>query len=266
MDGVPYQQPLAVPEPQYVPWGVLLVRPIGHPPRPVPPRAADQRSRAYPTLLRVLRWSRYSHRGGAQTPEVGSFACVSCEPLSSRPLLSLCALWWWVSRLSWLGWGGGGGGADVAEEKQRSSDEEKTEEMQSRGDQDEAVHKQPRADEDKECAGRDRPGHNKKERPKRNDHKRRREETRRSRLEHPGRKEQQGPPAPGLEHRRTRGGQTPRTGSSGVGQAAGTAAPRTGASGDQRRWTPPGPQHPGQNKQQAPWGATEVATRTRPWR
>ena len=58
MDGVPYPQPLAGPEPQYVPWGVLLVRPIGHPPRPVPPRAADQRSRAYPTLLRVLRWGR----------------------------------------------------------------------------------------------------------------------------------------------------------------------------------------------------------------
>ena len=34
MDGVPYLQPLAGPEPQYVPWGVLLVRPIGHPPRP----------------------------------------------------------------------------------------------------------------------------------------------------------------------------------------------------------------------------------------
>ena len=27
---VPYPQPLAGPEPQYVPWGVLLVRPIGH--------------------------------------------------------------------------------------------------------------------------------------------------------------------------------------------------------------------------------------------
>ena len=33
MDGVPYRQPLAGPESQYVPWGVLLVRPIGHPPR-----------------------------------------------------------------------------------------------------------------------------------------------------------------------------------------------------------------------------------------
>ena len=56
MDGVPYLQPLAVPEPQYVPWGVLLVRLIGHFPRPVPPRVADQRSPAYPTLLCVLRW------------------------------------------------------------------------------------------------------------------------------------------------------------------------------------------------------------------
>ena len=85
MDGVPYPQPLAGPEPQYVPWEVFLVRPIGHPPRPVPPRAADQRSRAYPTLLRVLSWSRYVHLGGPQTPEVGSLACVSRGPFSSRP-------------------------------------------------------------------------------------------------------------------------------------------------------------------------------------
>ena len=85
MDVVPFPQPLAGTEPQYVPWGVLLVRPIGHPPRLVPPRAADQRSWAYPTLLRVLRWGRYSHRGGPQTPEVGSLACVSRGPLLSRP-------------------------------------------------------------------------------------------------------------------------------------------------------------------------------------
>ena len=32
MDGVPYLQPLPGHEPQYVPWGVFLVRPIGHPP------------------------------------------------------------------------------------------------------------------------------------------------------------------------------------------------------------------------------------------
>ena len=32
MDGVPYPQPLTGQEPQYVPWGALLVRPIGHPP------------------------------------------------------------------------------------------------------------------------------------------------------------------------------------------------------------------------------------------
>ena len=67
---------------------------------------------------------------------------------------------------------------DEAEEKQRSSDEEEPEEMQSRGDQDEAEHKQPRADEDKESPGLDHPGQNKKERPKRNDNKRRRKETR----------------------------------------------------------------------------------------
>ena len=104
MDGVPYPQPLAGPEPQYVPWGVLLVRPIGHPPRPVPPRAADQRSRAYPTLLRVLRWGRYGHRGEPQTPEVGSLACVSRGPFLSRPPILLCGLRWWVSGLSWAGW------------------------------------------------------------------------------------------------------------------------------------------------------------------
>ena len=108
MDGVPYLQPLAGPEPQYVPWGVLLARPIGHPPRPVPPRAADQRSRAYPTLLRVLRWGRYGHRGGPQTPEVGSLACVSRGPFSSRPPFRcvVCGGGYPVSP----GWGGGGGG------------------------------------------------------------------------------------------------------------------------------------------------------------
>ena len=85
-----------------------MVRPIGHPPRPVPPRAADQRSRAYPTLLRVLRWGRYGHRGGPQTPEVGSLACVSRGPLSSRPPFRcvVCGGGFPVSS----GWGGGGGG------------------------------------------------------------------------------------------------------------------------------------------------------------
>ena len=100
---------------------------------------------------------------------------------------------------------------DEAEEKQRSSDEEEPEETQRRGDQDEAVHKQPRADQDKESPGLEHPGQNKKERPKRNDHKRRRKESRRTGLEHPGRNKQQGPPPPGLEHLRTSGGQTPRT-------------------------------------------------------
>ena len=111
MDGVPYPQPLAGPEPQYVPWGVLLVRPIGHPPRPVPPRAADQRSRAYPTLLRVLRWGRYCHRGGPQTPEVGSLAGAPRGPFSSRPPFrcAVCGGWCPVSP----GWGGGGGGGCV---------------------------------------------------------------------------------------------------------------------------------------------------------
>ena len=108
MDGVPYPQPLAGPEPQYVPWGVLLVRPNGHPPRPVPPRAADQRSRAYPILLRVLRWGRYGNRGGPQTPEVGSLPCVSRGPFASRPPFrcAVCGGWCPVSQ----GGGGGGGG------------------------------------------------------------------------------------------------------------------------------------------------------------
>ena len=52
----------------------------------------------------------------------------------------------------------------------------------------------------------------------------------------------------------------------GLGQAAGTAAPRNGASRDQRRWTPPGLEHPGRNKQQTPRGASVAATRTRTWR
>ena len=108
MDSVPHPQPLAGPEPQYVPWGVLLVRPIGHPPRPVPPQAADQQSRAYPTLLRVLRWGRYGHRGGPQSPEVGSLACVSRGPFSSRPPFRCveCGGGFPVSP----GWGGGGWG------------------------------------------------------------------------------------------------------------------------------------------------------------
>ena len=67
---------------------------------------------------------------------------------------------------------------DEAEEKQRSSDEEEPEEKQSRDDQDEAEHKQPRADEDKESPGLDHPGQNKKERPKQNDRKKQRKETR----------------------------------------------------------------------------------------
>ena len=50
-------------------------------------------------------------RGPPKTPEVGSLACVSRGPLWSRPLLSLCGLWWWVSCLSWVGWRGVGGGA-----------------------------------------------------------------------------------------------------------------------------------------------------------
>ena len=70
---------------KYMPWEVLLVRPIGHPPRPVPPRAASQRSEAYPTSLRVLRWRRYGHQGGPRTPGVRSLASVPFRLFSPRP-------------------------------------------------------------------------------------------------------------------------------------------------------------------------------------
>ena len=112
MDGVPYPQPLAGHEPQYVPGGVLLVRPIGRPPKTVPPRAADQRSWAYPTLLRVLRLGRYGRRGGPQTPEVRLHACVPCGLLLScsppttvlGSVVGLSPLLAWVR---WWCWGGG---------------------------------------------------------------------------------------------------------------------------------------------------------------
>ena len=42
--------------------------PLVTPPRPVPPRAADQRSWAYPTFLRVLSLGPYGHRGGGRNP------------------------------------------------------------------------------------------------------------------------------------------------------------------------------------------------------
>ena len=129
---------------------------------------------------------------------------------------------------------------DKAEEKHRSSDDEEPGEMQSRGDQDEAEHKQPRADEDMECPGLEHPGQNKKERPKRKDHKsggrshyspdgniwggtssRGRHPpdwsiwgqvaARRPGRAHPEQNKEQGQPPPGLEYPRTSGGRTPRT-------------------------------------------------------
>ena len=91
MDGVPYPQPLAGPEPQYVPWGVLLVKPIGHPPSPMPPRAAGQRSRAYPTFLRVLRRGRYGLPGGGAKPlRLGLSPASSVGPL--LPALPSCCV------------------------------------------------------------------------------------------------------------------------------------------------------------------------------
>ena len=132
---------------------------------------------------------------------------------------------------------------DEAEEKQRSSDEEEPKEMQSRGDQDDAVHKQPRADEDMGCLGLDHSGQNKKERSKRNDHKKRRRShdapdwnirggtssrgrhppdwniwgqvaARRPGQPHSVRNKEEGQPPPGLEHPWTSGGRSPQTGSS----------------------------------------------------
>ena len=52
---------------------------------------------------------------------------------------------------------------------------------------------------------------------------------------HPGRNKEQGQPPPGLEHQRTSGGRTPRSGSSGVEQAARAAAPQAGLSRDKGR-------------------------------
>ena len=136
-----------------------------------------------------------------------------------------------------MGWSSQG---DEAEEKQWSGKEEEPEEMQRRGDHDDAEHKQPGADKDMECPGLEHSGQNKKERPKRKDHKKRRKESgypnwniwggtssgghhppdwsiwgqvaaRRPRRAHPGRNKEQGLPPPGLEHPRTSAGQTPRT-------------------------------------------------------
>ena len=131
--------------------------------------------------------------------------------------------------------------------------------MQSRGDQDEAEHKQPRADEDMKCPGLDHPVQNKKERPKRKDHKMRRKESEQPGLEHPGRNKLQGPPLPGLEHRGTSGGQTPRTGASGTEQGAGAAAPPDrnvrGQAAAER-----------DGRERRPRRAREAARRARQWR
>ena len=51
-------------------------------------------------------------------------------------------------------------------------------------------------------------------------------------LDHPGWIKQDEPPHPGLDHPGTKGGQTPRTGTSGVEQAAGATAPATRKSRD----------------------------------
>ena len=63
--------------------------PLVTPSRPVPPRAADQRSRAYPTLLRVLRWGRYGPRGGAQTLRLGPSPASPVGPFRPAPLFAL---------------------------------------------------------------------------------------------------------------------------------------------------------------------------------
>ena len=62
MDGVPYPQPLTGHEPQYVPWGVLLVRPIGHPPR------AGATSGRWPTVPGVTHLIARAQMGPIRTP------------------------------------------------------------------------------------------------------------------------------------------------------------------------------------------------------
>ena len=90
--------------------------------------------------------------------------------------------------------------------------------------------KQQKAEEDMEYPRLDHSGQRKKERPKQCDNKKRRKESQRPGLEHPGRNKRPGPKHPG-----TSAGRTPWTGSSGVDQAARAAAPRTGSSGDKGR-------------------------------
>ena len=89
MDGVSYPQPLAGPEPQYVPWGVLLVRLIGHPPRPVPPRAADQRSRCIPPYC-VCSGGADTVTGGAPKPQrFGPSPASPVGPFCPGPLFAV---------------------------------------------------------------------------------------------------------------------------------------------------------------------------------
>ena len=54
-------------------------------------------------------------------------------------------------------------------------------------------------------------------------------------LDHLGRNKQEDPPPPGQDHPGTSGGLTPRTGSSGLEQAAGPGASRTGSSGAEQQ-------------------------------
>ena len=108
------------------------------------------------------------------------------------------------------------------------------------------------AEEAMECPGLDHPGQNKKERPKPNDNKIRRKESRRPGREDLGRNKQQGLPLPGLDHPGTSGGQTPRTGSSRADQAVGTAAKRRSLRRCRDEVT-----------RTRPWTCSEV--QTRPW-
>ena len=110
MDGVPYPQPLPRPEPQYVPWGVLQVRPIGHSPGRCHLRPLTKGPGRIPPYC-VCSGGAHTVTGGeGQTPEVGALACVFFRLLSSRPLPPLCWVRRRVFRHSWLGCGGGGGG------------------------------------------------------------------------------------------------------------------------------------------------------------
>ena len=89
MDGVPDPQPLTRHEPHYMPWGVLRVGPMGHPPDLVLPWAAALRSQAYPALWLPLWRGRYGHWGVRLTSLLRLCAGVPLWPVCSLRLWRL---------------------------------------------------------------------------------------------------------------------------------------------------------------------------------